>query len=256
MVTAGHLACGPLTAMRSLSSALGNRHGREGAASHRPVGGGCRDGHDRRHPGRRGPGHADGDQAPACSSDPGGAGRHRGGHRVRPRRPGYVHHRVDQWSGGAPAAKEEDGTTTRSRPPGSRGGFPRAWPADGAGQGSAQDRHRARRRSRPARRRSALRAAARAEPDERLFTGRPHRCAQGRPWIRGAGRRGHPRDPAHRGTRPGSGSPGRRAEPGPAVPGPRWPSAAASWLPAGYVPGWSPPHGVRPGQPAGTSHAA
>src|SRR6266849_1387243 len=44
MVTAGHLACGPVTAMRSLSSALGNRHDQEGAARHRPVGGGRRNG--------------------------------------------------------------------------------------------------------------------------------------------------------------------------------------------------------------------
>src|SRR5436190_20531802 len=57
-VTAGHLACEPVTAMRSLSSALGNRHDQEDAARHRPVGGGRRDGHDRRHPGGRRRGHA------------------------------------------------------------------------------------------------------------------------------------------------------------------------------------------------------
>ena len=266
MITAGHLACGPVTAMRSLSSALGNRHDQEGAASRRPVGGGRRDGHDRGHPGRRRPGHADGDQASACSSDPARAGRHRGGHCVRPGGPGGVRHRSDRGKRKAPAAAGQDGSPARSRPPGPRGGPPsawqvtRAWQVTGAWQGRARVRHPGRRRAHRARRRSAFCAVAAAEPDERLLTGRAHRHAQGWPWIRDAGRRGHPGDPAYRGTRPGScragsGSSSWRAEPGPAVPRPRR-TSVTSWLPAGYEPGRSRAGAVRPGRPAGASHAA
>ena len=260
MITAGRLACGPVTAMRSLSSALGNRHGQEGAARHRPVGGGRRDGHDRRRPGRCRPGHADGDQASACSSDPAGAGRHRGGHCVRPGGPGGVRHRSNRGSRKAPAAEGPDGSPARSRPPGLRGGPPRAWQVTGAWPGRAPVRHPGRRQARRARRRSAFRTAAAAESDERLLTGRAHRRAQGWPWIRCAGRRGHPGDPTHRGTRPGScragsGRSGRRGEPGPAVPRPGR-TSVTSWPPAGYEPGRSRAGAVPPGRPAGPSHAA
>lgn len=266
MVTAGHLACGPVTAMRSLSSALGYRHDREGAASHRPVGGGCRDGHDRRRPdgGRRD--HADGDQASACSRDPAGAGRRRGGHRVRPGGPGGVRHCPDGGSGEAPAAGGQGGSPAGSCPPGARGGLRRAWQVTGAWQGPAAGGRPAGRRSRPPRRRSTVRSAARAESDERVLAGRAHRRAEGWPRIRGAGRPGHPRDPAHRGTRPGTGragagragpgGSGRRAGPGPAVLRQAWSSAAASWLPAGNEPGRSRPGAVRTGRPAGASRAA
>ena len=263
MVTAGHLACGAVTAMRSLSSALGNRHDREGAASHRPVGGGRRDGHDRRHPGRRRPGHADGDQAPACSSDPAGAGRHRGGHCVRPGGPGGVRHRADRGSRRAPAAEGQDRSPARSRPPGPRGGPPRAWRVTGAWQGRAPGRHPARRRPRPARRRSAFRAAAAAEPDERLFTGRAHRRAQGWPWIperrmaRTSRRSCAPRDPARLmpGRAPGAQAGGRSQDrPSPGRAGPQ-PSRH------GYPPGMNPggpgrvPYGPS-GQPVRSRAAA
>jgi len=251
MVTAGHLACGPVTAMRSLSSALGHRHDQEGAAGHRPVGGGRRDGHDRRHPHGRRRGHADGDQASACSCDPARAGRHRGGHRVRPRGPGRVRHRPDRGSREAPAAGGQGGSPAGSRPPGPRGGLPRAWPGTGAWPGPAPGRRPASRRSRRPRRRSTVRSAPRAEPDERVLAGRAHRRAQGWPRTRSARQPGHPGDPAHRRTRRGT-----RASPGPAVLRQAWSAAAASWLPAGNEPGRSGPGAVRTWRPAGASDAA
>ena len=281
MVTAGHSACGPVTTMRSLSSALGNRHDQEGAASPRPGGGGRRDGHDRRHPGRRRPGHADGDQAPARPPDPARAGCHCGGHRIRPGGPSGVRRHADRESRKAPVPDGQDRSPARRRPPRARGGHPGSRQTTGAWRGPASGRHPAGRRSRPTRRRGAFRAAARAEPDERLLTGRAHRRAQGWPRAPDLGRRGHPGDPAHRRTRPGSrtagagsagagragagragagtagaGRAGRRVEPGPAVLRPGRISAAASWLPAGYEPGRSRPGAVRPGRPASTSRAA
>jgi hypothetical protein len=263
--------------MRSLSSALGNRHDREDAARHRPVGDGRHDGRDRHHPGRRRSGHADAGQAPACSSDPAGARRHRGGHHVRPGGPGGVRHRADRGSRKAPARERPDRSSARSRPPRFRDGLPQARPGTGAWPGPAPGRHPARRRSRPTRRRSAFRAAVRAEPDERLHAGRAHRRAQGWPWTRKAGRRGHPRDPAPRRDRPrsgradlrssgrvspgsssraGRGSCGRRVEPDPAVLRPGRTSAIASWLPAGHDPGRSRSGAVRPERPAGAPSAA
>jgi len=286
MVTAGHSACGPVTTMRSLSSALGNRHDQEGAASPRPGGGGRRDGHDRRHPGRRRPGHADGDQAPARPPDPARAGCHRGGHRIRPGGPGGVRRHADRGSRKAPVPDGQGRSPARRRPPRARGGHPGSRQTTGAWRGPAPGRHPAGRSSRPTRRRGAFRAAARAEPDKRLLTGRAHRRAQGWPRPPDLGRRGHPGDPADRRTRPGSGtigagtvgagSPGagspdagsfgpgssgagragRRVEPGPAVLRPGRISAAASWLPAGYEPGRSRPGAVRPRRPASTSRAA
>ena len=250
MVTAGHSACGPVTAMRSLSSALGNRHDQEGAASPRPGGGGRRDGHDRRHPGRRRPGHADGDQAPARPPDPARAGCHRGGHRMRRGGPGGVRGHADRESGKAPAPEGQDGSPARSRPPRPRGGHPGSRQTSGAWHGPASGRHPAGRRSRATRRRGAFRAAARAEPDERLLTGRAHRRAQGWPGTPNLGRRGHPGDPADRRTRPCAGSTGARSiRPGRI-------SAVASWLSAGYEPGRSRPGAVRPSRPAGAAHAA
>ena len=265
--------------MRSLSSALGNRHDQEGAARHRPVGGGRRDGRDRRHPGRRRSGHADAGQAPACSSDPAGAGRHRSGHRVRPGGPGGVRHRGDRGSREAPAGEGQDRSPARSCSPGSRDGLPRAWQVTGAWQGRAPGRRPAGRRPRPARRRSAFRAAVRAEPDERLYAGRAHRRAQGWPWTRKAGWRGYPGDPASpQGQAPltpgrprelqpvrprGPAAPGlplrevgRRAEPGPAVLRPGRTAAVASCLPAGHEPGRSRASAVRPERPASAPRAA
>ena len=256
MVTAGHSACGPVTAMRSLSRALGNRDDREGAARHRPVGSGRRDGHDRRHPGRRRTGHADGNQAPACSSDPAGIGRHRGGHCLRPGGSGGVRDRADRGSRKTPAAERPDESPARSGPPEPRGAPPRARLVTGARPGPAPGQPAARRRSRLARGSGAFRAAACPEPDERLLTGRAYRRAQGWPWTRDVGRRGHPGAPAHGRTWPGSERSGRRVEPGPAVVRPGRTSAAASGLPAGHEPGRSRPGRVRPGRPARASHAA
>jgi hypothetical protein len=238
MVTAGHLACGPVTAMRSLSSALGNRHDQEGAARHRPVGGGRRNGHDRRHPDSRQRGHAHGDQAPARAHDPARTGCRGGGHRVRPGGPGGVRHRADRGSGPVPAAGGPGGSPSR-RPPSRTRGLQRAWQVSGARPGPGPDRGTAGQRSagrcsagrcsagrcsagrcsagrcsarrspvgrrpRRARRRRAVRAAARAEPHKRVLTGRPHRHAGRWPCTRDAGRPGHPGDPAYRGTRSGS----------------------------------------------------
>jgi len=279
MVTAGHLACGPVTAMRSLSSALGNRHDQEGAARHRPVGGGRRNGHDRRHPDGRQRGHAHGDQAPARAPDPARTGCRGGGHRVRPGGPGGVRHRADRGSGQVPAAGGPGGSPSR-RPPSRTRGLPRAWPVTGARQGPGPARCSAGRcsagrcsagrspagrcsagwspvgrRPRRARRRRAFRAAARAEPHGRVLTGRAHRHARGCPCTRNAGRPGHPGDPAYRGTRSGSwragsGGANRRARPGPAALGLGRTSAAAPRLSARNEPGRPRLAAPWPGRPA------
>ena len=229
MVTAGHLACGPVTAMRSLSSALGNRYDQEGAARHRPVGGGRRNRHHRRHPDSRQRGHAHGDQAPARAHDQARTGCRRGGHRVRPGGPGGVRHRADRRSGQVPAAGGPGGSPSQ-RPPSRTRGLARAWQVTGARQGPDTGRCSAGRcsagrcsagrcsagrrpigrRPRRARRRRAFRAAARAEPHERVLTRRAHRHARGGPCPRNAGRPGHPGDPAQRGTRSGSRRAGSR----------------------------------------------
>ena len=276
--------------MRSLSSALGNRHDQEGAARHRLVGGGRRDGHDRRHSGGRQRGHAHGDQAPARAHDQAGIGCRRGGHRVRPGRPGGVRGRADRGRGQIPVAGGTGGSSARSLPPRARGGLPRAWPVTGARQGPGPGRRPATRNSaarcsaarcsaarcsaarcsvgwcsvgrrpRRARRRSACRAAARAEPHERVLTRRAHRHARGWPRARNAGRRGHPGDPAHRGSRAGSrwaGSRGtrRRARPGPAALWPGRTSAATPRLSAGNESGRPRPGAPWPGWPAGAPYA-
>ena len=251
MVTAGHLACGPVTAMRSLSSALGNRHDQEGAARHRPVGGGRRNGHDRRHPDRHQRGHAHRDQAPARAHGPARTGCRGRGHRVRPGGPGGVRHRADRGSGQVPAAGGPGGSPSR-RPPSRTRGFPRAWQVAGARQGPGRVRCSAGRcsagrspvgrRPRRSRRRRAFRAAPRAEPHERVLTGRAHRHARGRPCTRNTGRPGHPGASAYRGTRSnswraGTGGSKRRARAGPATLGLGRASAAAPRLPARNEPG-------------------
>ena len=299
MVTAGHLACGPVTAMRSLSSALGNRHDQEGEARHRPVGGGRRNGHDRRHPDSRQRGHAHGDQASARAYDPARTGCRGGGHRVRAGGPGGVRHRADRGSGQVPAAGGPGGSPSR-RPPSRTRGLPRAWQVPGARQGPGPDRGTAGRCSAgrcSAGRCSAGRcsaggpwrasagrplggpaagvcspgghagrgtaapvgAAARAEPHERVLTGRPHRHAWGWPCTRDAGRPGHPGDPAYRGPRSGSwragsGGSNRRARAGPAALGLGRTSAAAPRLPARNEPGRPRLAAPWPRRPAG-AHA-
>ena len=233
MVTPGHMACGAVTAMRSLSSALQLRHHQEGAARHRPVGRGCRDGHARRHLGGRERGHAALDQASACPHGPAGAGCGRGGRRVRPGGTGGVRHHADRGIGKVPAVHGPAGSPEGRRPPAARGRVPRArqvtWarkvsgtgPREGPGPGGRSARGR---RSRRARWRSACCPIARAEPHERVLTGRPDRRAQGRAR---AGRPGHPGNPAdhriraHRGRAGcwsvGGGSAARRAGPRPAA---------------------------------------
>ena len=273
MVTAGHLACGPVTAMRSLSSAPGNRHDQEGAARHRPVGGGRRNGHDRRHPDSRQRGHAHGDQAPARAYDPARTGCRGGGHHVRAGGPGGVRHRADRGSGQVSAAGGPGGSPSR-RLPSRTCGLPRAWQVPGARSGPDPDRGSAGqcsagrcsaerspvgRRPRRARRRHAVRAAVRTEPHERVLTGRPYRHARRWPCTRDAGRPGHPGDPAYRGTRSGSwragsGRSDRRARPGPAALGLGRTSAAAPRLPARNESGWPRLAAPWPGRPAG-AHA-
>ena len=308
MVTGGHLACGPVTAMRSLSSAPGNRHDQEGEARHRPVGGGRRNGHDRRHPDSRQRGHAYGDQASARAYDPARTGCRGGGHRVRAGGPGGVRHRADRGSGQVPAAGGPGGSPSR-RPPSRTRGLPRAWQVPGARPGPGPDRGTAARcsagrcsagrcsagrywagrywagrywagrcsagrcsagrcsagrgpvgrRPRRARRRRAVWAAARAEPHERVLTGRPHRHAWRWPCTRDAGRPGHPGDPAYRGPRSGSwragsGGSNRRARAGPAALGLGRTSAAAPRLPARNEPGRPRLAAPWPRRPAG-AHA-
>jgi len=131
MVTAGHMACEPVTAMRSLSSAFWYRHYQEGAPRHRPGGRGCRDGHVRRHPGGRERGHAASDQPRPGQYDPAGAGRGRGGRRVRPGGPGGFRHRTDRDSWKGPAARGYGRVPEGDRRPATYG-VPRAWQVTGA----------------------------------------------------------------------------------------------------------------------------
>ena len=266
MITAGHLASGPATAMRSLSSALGNRHDQEGAASRRPVGGGRRDGHDRGHPGRRWRGHADGDQASACSSDPARLAVIAAGIAFGLGGPGGVRHRSDRGEAAkALAAEGQDGSPARSRPARTRRppvgmaghrGDHSGHGKDGLGSGTPAGGGHTARDGAARSARSPLLNPTYVDPPGGLID---------------VPRDGH-----------GSGTPGgedipeilRTAGPGPARAGPgsaelklaggtrtgRPPAGPdlshARRLPAGYEPGRSRAGAVRPGRPAGASDAA
>jgi hypothetical protein len=247
MVTAGHMACEAVTAMRSLSSALQLRHHQEGAARHHPGRRGRRHGDAWRHRGGRQRGHAASDQASACPHGPAGPGRGRGWRRVRAGGPGGVCHRADHETGKVTGARQVPGTG------------PQEGPAPGGRPACGQ-------RSRRARRRASFRSAARAEPHERVHTGRPDRRAQGRAP---AGKPGHPGNIADRRARAGPGrtgpgitsrksagrrSAGRRPAPGPAA---AWPgrSPVPARLPAGDGPGRSRPAAVCSRRPAAASDA-
>jgi hypothetical protein len=86
MVTPGHMACGAITAMRSLSDALLYRYCQEEAACHLPGRGGSRGRHRRCRPCHPGRGHAVPHHAPADRHDPAGPGCRCRGHRARPDR--------------------------------------------------------------------------------------------------------------------------------------------------------------------------
>jgi hypothetical protein len=87
MVTAGHMACGPVTAMRWLSGALSYRRRQEDASRHHSVGRGCPNGHVGRHFGAPGYGRAARDHASGWHGAP-GARCGGGGCRVRSHRAG------------------------------------------------------------------------------------------------------------------------------------------------------------------------
>ena len=111
-----------------------------------------------------------------------------------------------------------------------------------------------RQRSRRSRRRSAFRSAARAEPDERVLTGRPARRAQGWSRARDARRPGHPGNPADRRTAaapepPGAPAPG--AGPGSASPGAPAPGAPGGRSQDRPSPGWAGAKPPRPGYQPG-----
>jgi hypothetical protein len=242
MVTASHSACGPVTAMRSLTSALPCLRYQEDASRPLPGGCGCRDGDGRRpsHGGERGP--AARHQAPAGPAGPPGpdrAVRDRGRNRVRPGGSGAFRGRPAR----AIQTVQAGGDCARTSPG-------RALPAD---PGAA--------RARPPgwARRSAFLPAA-GQPHERVYPGRPDRRAQGRSRPRDARRPAHPGNPAHRRPRtertnsrrpssrrsrpgqpwsgwswprrPWSGRPTRRARSGPAATRPGRIPAAAPRLPA------------------------
>jgi twitching motility protein PilT len=235
MVTASHLACGPVTAMRSLTSALPCHRYQEDASRPLPGGCGCRDGDDRRSPDGRQRGLAARHEAfagPAGPPAPDRAVRSRGRPRVRPGGPGAFRGRparaIQTVQAGGGCARRSPG----SAPP----GVARARPAVRA------------------RRRAFLPAAG--ESDQRVHPGRPDRRAERRARPRPARRPAHPGDPAHRRPRPGrppAGRPARRAGPGPAATGPDRTPATASRLPARDEPAESRPDTVRTGWHTGTA---
>ena len=189
MVTPGHMACGPVTAMRWLSSALSYRRRQEDATSRHPVGCGCRDGHGRRRSGHPGHGHAARDQALGRRYDPLGSRCGRGRYRVR--------------------AHRALGFRVRGR----RGGSSRGGPQE-IGRSSAACGHGGRAR---ARHRNTFGQITRTESDGCVFAGRPARHARGSPraWAPSPGHLGNlgklrnlgkPRDACRR-TDAGSASP-------------------------------------------------
>ena len=155
MVTAGHIACGLVTAMRWLSSALSHRRP-ENATSGHPVGCGCRDGHGRRRSGHPGHGHTARDQAPGRRYNPPGPRCGRGRYRVR------AHRAV--------------GFRFRARRSGSSRGEPQE-----VGRSSAACGHGGRARARRAGHSDTFGQITRTEPDRGVFAGRPARHARGSP---------------------------------------------------------------------------
>jgi len=254
--------------MRSLSSAFSNRHDQEDAASHRPVGGGCRDGHAGCPPGRGERGHAASDQAAACEHDPPGAGPGRGGHRVRPGGPGRVRHHADRDGRKAADVRGRGGLPEGDLTPAARTlprtrQIARSRQDPGERQGAAAGRGAHRQRA----------FGPAAQPDERVHAGRPDRRAQGPPRARDARRPAHPGNPADR--RPAAGlrsaclslrsaclrrarlrSPGRRLGPGSAFVRVGQNSATAPWSPARDAPGRPGPGVVCTRRPASAVHAA
>jgi hypothetical protein len=261
MVTASHLACGPVTAMRSLTSALPCHRYQEDASRPLPGSCGCRDGDGRRSPDGRERGPAARHQEPAGPAGPPApdrAVRSRGRPRVRPGGLGAFRGRPAR----AIQTIQAGGACARTSPGRAPPGAARARPAGRA-------------------RRSAFLPAA-GEPDQRVHPGRPDR----RPERRARPRHAHPGDPAHRrpcperppagrprsrrpcsrrprpsqpwSRRPRSGRPARRARPGPAATWPGRIPAAAPRLPARDEPADSRPGIIRTGRHAGTvprSHA-
>jgi hypothetical protein len=173
MLTAGHIACGPVTAMRWLSSALSHRC-QEYATSRHPVGCGCRDGHGRRRSGHLGHGHPAGDQAPGQRFDPPGPRCGRGRYRVRAHR--AVRFRV------------------RARRGGSSPGEPQE-----IGRSSAACGHGGRARARRAGRSDTFGQITRTESDGGVFAGRPARPTGGNPRPTGGNPRAQAPSPGNLG---------------------------------------------------------
>lgn len=169
MVTAGRMACGSVTAMRWLSSALSYRRRQEDATSRHPVGCCCRDGHGRRRSGHPEPGHAARDQAPGRRHDPPGPRCRSGRYRVR--------------------AHRAAGFRARARRGGSSPGGPRE-----IGRSSAACGHGERARACRAGHTNTFGQITRTESDGRVFAGRPARHAGRSPraWAPGP-------DPRHLG---------------------------------------------------------
>jgi hypothetical protein len=104
MVTAGHMACGAVTAMRWLTSALSYRCRQEDASRHHSVGRGCLDRDVGRCFGAPGHAHAAPDHASGRWHGAPGARCGGGGCRIRPRRTGgfRVHSRPGGFPSGGP----------------------------------------------------------------------------------------------------------------------------------------------------------
>ena len=216
------------------------------------------------------------DPASACPYDPAGAGRGRGGRRVRPGGPGRRSPsrgsgqpegpgrlQVRRITGEGPSARNRrhptgpashQGAATAGAPPGPA---PRWRSAAGGGHAGRDGGARS---ARP----PVLKPTNVYSPGGLLDVPRDGRApgtpgGQGIPEILRTAGPPPPRSPRSTGPGPAPGAPagerrpgsaGRRAEPGPAVARPGRSSAAASWLPAGDEPGRSRPGAVCPRRPA------
>jgi len=182
IVTPSHMACGAVTAMRSLSSALRYRHRQEDETSHRPVGRGRRDGHGGCRPDRPGHRQAARERVSGWRYDPPRGRCGRGRHRVRPHCASGLH--VQPVVFAAAAAKEV------FEPPTARGALTPARPRTAPGGRPARGQWSG--RTRPG---VTLGPTAGAGSDDRVLAGRAARTAPGGPRASEPGRHLGPRLP-------------------------------------------------------------
>jgi hypothetical protein len=190
MVTPGHMACGAVTAMRSLSSALRYRHHQDDATRHYPGGRGCRDGHAGYRSGHPGHGHAARERASVWRSDPSRGGRGRGRHRVRPDRTRGIR----GYPQPVPVVFAGAGPKEAGQPPAARGGLAPARPRT-APRGCAARGQWSRRTSG-----DPFGPTAGAGSDDGVLAGRAAWPAPGGPRPREPGRHRGLRPPPRRGS--------------------------------------------------------